>query len=99
MSAMVDPIVIGLMSLSMVFFVAGTLGLLRFRDTPSRLHALTKADNVGLGLLVAALALQSQDARVSLELLFIWLLVMVSGATACYLIASRIDAKSGSDEL
>ena len=33
-----------------VFFLAGTLGLLRFPDVYTRLHALTKADNVGLGL-------------------------------------------------
>ena len=30
-----------------LFFLAGTLGLLRFPDIYSRLHALTKADNVG----------------------------------------------------
>ena len=34
------------------FFIAGTLGLLRFGDTLSRVHALTKADNLGLGLIV-----------------------------------------------
>jgi len=32
-----------------VFFLAGTLGLLRFPDVYTRLHALTKADNLGLG--------------------------------------------------
>ena len=31
------------------FFLAGTVGLLRFPDALSRLHALTKADNLGLG--------------------------------------------------
>jgi multicomponent Na+:H+ antiporter subunit G len=30
------------------FFLAGTVGLLRFPDTLTRLHALTKADNLGL---------------------------------------------------
>ena len=37
------------------FFVAGTVGLLRFPDSLSRLHALTKADNLGLGLVVLGL--------------------------------------------
>ncbi len=37
------------------FFVAGTAGLLRFPDTLTRLHALTKADNLGLGLVVLGL--------------------------------------------
>ena len=31
-----------------LFFMAGTVGLLRFPDSLSRLHALTKADNLGL---------------------------------------------------
>ena len=34
------------------FLAAGSLGLLRFPDAVSRLHALTKADTLGLGLIV-----------------------------------------------
>ena len=37
----------------MFFFVAGTVGLLRFPDFFTRLHALTKADNLGFGLVIA----------------------------------------------
>ena len=37
------------------FFLAGTVGLLRFPDSLTRLHALTKADNLGLGLVVLGL--------------------------------------------
>ena len=43
-----------------IFFLAGTLGLVRFPDVYTRLHALTKADNVGLGLIITGLALQSE---------------------------------------
>src|SRR5690606_29941407 len=48
-----------LISLGLVFFVAGTLGLLRFPDVHSRLHALTKADNLGLGFIVSGAAVQA----------------------------------------
>jgi multicomponent Na+:H+ antiporter subunit G len=41
------------------FFVAGTVGLIRLPDRLSRLHAITKADNVGLGLLVLGLLMQT----------------------------------------
>ena len=34
--------------------MAGTVGLLRFPDTLTRLHALTKVDNLGLGFIVLA---------------------------------------------
>ncbi len=69
------------------FFVAGTLGLLRFPDLYSRLHALTKADNLGLGLIVLGLTLQAESIAAVLKLLLIWLLALAASATSCYLIA------------
>ncbi|MGF1470653.1 MAG: monovalent cation/H(+) antiporter subunit G [Rubrobacteraceae bacterium] len=69
------------------FFLAGTVGLLRFPDVYNRLHALTKADNLGLGLVVLALVLQSSSWTVALKLLLIWLLVLLAGASAAHLIA------------
>jgi multicomponent Na+:H+ antiporter subunit G len=69
------------------FFLAGTIGLLRFPDTHSRLHALTKADNVGLGLIAVGLALQAGSALAAAKLAVIWLLAIFSSATSCYLIA------------
>lgn len=72
------------------FFVAGTVGLLRFPDTLTRLHALTKADNLGLGLVVLGLLPHAQGLRVALTLLAIWLLVMLSGAVIGQLIADVV---------
>lgn len=69
------------------FFMAGTVGLLRFPDAYSRLHALTKADNLGLGFIVLGLVLQAPSPAPALKLLFIWLLALLGGATACYLVA------------
>ncbi len=69
------------------FYVAGTVGLLRFPDVFSRLHALTKADNLGLGLLVAGVALQARSVFEVLQLVLIWLLAMAAGAASCYLVA------------
>lgn len=70
-----------------LFFLAGTLGLLRFPDVYTRLHALTKADNVGLGLMVAALMLQSASWAIAGKLLLVWLLVLVASSVACHLVA------------
>jgi len=69
------------------FFLAGTVGLLRFPDVYTRLHALTKADNVGLGLMVAGLALQAESWAVAGKLLLIWLLVLLAGASVAHLVA------------
>ncbi len=71
----------------MVFFLAGTLGLLRLPDVYGRLHALTKADNLGLGLTVMGLALQAGSWLEVLKLLLIWVLVLLASAAASFLIA------------
>jgi multicomponent Na+:H+ antiporter subunit G len=75
------------------FFLAGTLGLLRFPDVYTRLHALTKADNVGLGLIVTGLALQAASWTVAIKLVFIWLLVLLAGASVAHLVASSARRK------
>lgn len=68
------------------FFTAGTAGLLRFPDLRTRLHALTKADNVGLGLIVLGLVLQAGSAAVTAKLVLIWLLALASAATSSHLL-------------
>ncbi len=70
-----------------VFFLAGTVGLIRFPDSLSRLHALTKADNLGLGLIVLGLLPFATSFTMTFKLVVIWLLVQFAGATAAQLIA------------
>ena len=70
-----------------LFFLAGTLGLLRFPDVYTRLHALTKADNVGLGLLIAGLLVQAGSWAEAGKLVLIWILVLLAGASVSHLVA------------
>ncbi|MBE7375148.1 cation:proton antiporter [Pseudomonas lopnurensis] len=81
----------------LLFFAAGSIGLLRFPDAVSRLHALTKADTLGLGLVVAGLALRADDLLEVGQMLLIWLLVLASGATACQLLARQIEEPPADD--
>lgn len=69
------------------FFLAGTVGLLRLPDVFTRLHALTKADNLGLGLIALGAALQVGSVAELIKLGLIWALVLVTGATVAHLIA------------
>jgi multicomponent Na+:H+ antiporter subunit G len=87
MSLVRDLITIVAVSAGAFFFLAGTVGLLRFPDTLTRLHALTKADNLGLGLVVVGLLPQAESLREALKLVSIWLLVLLAGATVSQLIA------------
>ncbi|MEF8702661.1 MAG: monovalent cation/H(+) antiporter subunit G [Candidatus Accumulibacter sp. UW26] len=74
------------------FFFAGTVGLLRFPDVYSRLHALTKADNLGLGCILLGLAVQAESLAAALKLLLIWPLVLAASAGVSFAIARRADA-------
>lgn len=76
-----------LAGLGVVFFIGGTVGLLRFPDVHSRLHALTKADNLGLGLISLGLVLQADSIAVALKVILVWLLAMLAAATVTQLIA------------
>ena len=79
---MIDAVSAVLILLGLGFYLAGSIGLLRLPDLYSRLHALTKADNLGLGLLSAGLALLSQDLFTAAKLLLIWLAVLAASATS-----------------
>lgn len=78
-----------------VLLFAGTVGLLRFPDTLTRLHALSKADNLGLGFVVLGLLPQTGGLRDGLKLISIWMFVLLAGATVSQLIA-RAARQSGS---
>jgi multicomponent Na+:H+ antiporter subunit G len=70
-----------------LFYLAGTIGLLRFPDARSRLHALTNADNLGLGLVLLGVALHLASPAVAAKLLLTWLLALLAGATSAQLLA------------
>ena len=77
------------------FFLAGTVGLLRFPDAYTRLHALTKADNVGLALVVIGLLPQMDGLLAAAKLVLVWLLVLLSGAVVSQLIARAARRQDG----
>lgn len=83
----IDVLSVALLFAGSGFFVAGTIGLLRFPDVYTRLHALTKADNLGLGLIVLGLMLKAPSVAIAAKLLLIWLLVLTASATASQLVA------------
>jgi multicomponent Na+:H+ antiporter subunit G len=87
MSLVLDALTIITVSAGAFFFLAGTVGLLRFPDALSRLHALTKADNLGLGLVVLGLLFQVDGPLAGLKLIGVWLLALLAGATVTQLIA------------
>jgi multicomponent Na+:H+ antiporter subunit G len=75
------------------FFVAGTVGLIRFPDTFSRLHALTKADNLGLGFIALGIAFQAETWAQVARLALIWALALLAAGAMAQLVArTALDA-------
>jgi multicomponent Na+:H+ antiporter subunit G len=85
-----EALALALMVPGTVFFVAGTVGMLRFPDAVSRLHALTKADGLGLVLIAAGAAVAAGSAGVALRLVLICVLVGLAGALGAHLIARLV---------
>jgi len=80
MSLLADAFTILCVAAGVGFFAAGTVGMLRFPDTAARLHALTKADHLGLGLVVLGLLPRADALGGPLRLLAIWGLVLLASA-------------------
>ncbi|MFO1315081.1 MAG: monovalent cation/H(+) antiporter subunit G [Burkholderiales bacterium] len=89
MIALPDLLTVVLVAAGAFFFLAGTVGLLRFPDTLTRLHALTKADNLGTGLIVLGLLPQVDSVLAGAKLVAIWFLVLLAGA-----ITSQLNARA-----
>ncbi len=81
-------------SLGGFFFLAGTLGLLRFTDPLSRLHALTKADTLGLGLIVLGLLPQMDNGMSAFKLILVWILILIASGTATQMIGKKVRGET-----
>ena len=90
MIAALDAFTILAISCGTFFFIAGTIGLLRFPDVRTRLHALTKVDNLGLGLVVLGLLPHAGGLLGALKLVSVWLFALMSGAIVTQLIARAV---------
>jgi multicomponent Na+:H+ antiporter subunit G len=95
MSLALDLFTVAAVAAGGFFFLAGSVGLLRFPDALTRLHALTKADNLGLGLIVLGLLPRADGPLGALKLVAVWALVLVAGATVSQLIARAARREHG----
>ncbi|MDH4140670.1 MAG: monovalent cation/H(+) antiporter subunit G [Coriobacteriia bacterium] len=86
-----DPIrtavAVVLVSVGGLFFLIGTIGLLRLPDFFTRTHAATKCDTVGAGSLLIGLAVYDGASTSALKILVLVLLVLVSSPTSGHALA------------
>ncbi len=70
----------------MFFLLVATVGLLRLPDVYNRLHATTKCDTLGSGLVLLSLVLQSELA-VAIRLALLIIFILITNPTAAHVIA------------
>lgn len=70
------------------FYTAGTIGLLRMPDLRCRLHALAKADTLGLGCVALAVAPLAQTFAGGIKSVLVWVFALIAAATAARALAT-----------
>ncbi len=83
----VDILTLALLFVGVFFFFVGTLGLLRFPDVFTRMHATTKSDTLGAASILAGLALYSGDFFTGSKMLIIIVFTVIGNPTAAHAIA------------
>lgn len=92
-SSVLEVVQILLLVAGCAFFAVGTLGLFRFPDTLTRIHALTKVDNLGLGLIVLALLPMAGSLAGAVKIVLIWGVALAASATSAHLVARAVHSR------
>jgi multicomponent Na+:H+ antiporter subunit G len=69
------------------FLLVGAIGVLRFPDFYTRLHAVSVCDTMGAGLVLVGLMLQGGLSLVTVKLLMIFYFMIFTGPTAVHALA------------
>ncbi|ODN68866.1 monovalent cation/H(+) antiporter subunit G [Methylobrevis pamukkalensis] len=70
-----------------VFAVAGALGLLRFPDVYTRMHAASKAGTLGSGFALVAVAVYAADLGVAIRAIAAVMFLMLTAPISAHLLA------------
>jgi multicomponent Na+:H+ antiporter subunit G len=82
-----DVIVISLFVFGTFFFFVGVVGLIRMPDVFTRMHATTKCDTMGAGLIFLGLIIWSGMTFISLNIFVILIFLWLTNPTAAHFIA------------
>lgn len=86
MDTVIDAVSAVFMIVGAVMSLAAAIGLLRFPDLMSRMHAATKPQVLGLFLLLAALGLQMRTWWVWPVLLVAWILQLLTVPVSAHMV-------------
>jgi multicomponent Na+:H+ antiporter subunit G len=72
----------------LIFFMVGTVGILRFKDVFTRAHSAAKCDTLGAMLSLTALIIYNGVNWVSLKIILIIIFVWITNPTATHIITN-----------
>ena len=75
------------LTLGALAILIGSLGVIRFPDFYSRVHAAGITETAGIGFIFAGLFLEAGLSLVSAKLFFIFLFMIITGPTASHALA------------
>ena len=93
MSILRDLFSLAFMLGGLFFFFVGTVGLIRLPDVLTRMHATTKCDTLGAGLIVLGVVLYLGLTFASLKALLILAFIWLTNPTAAHIIAKAVVQK------
>ncbi|NNF17802.1 MAG: monovalent cation/H(+) antiporter subunit G [Gammaproteobacteria bacterium] len=70
-----------------IFLLVGAIGVLRFPDFYSRLHAVSVSDTMGTALILVGLMIQGGLSMVTVKLLLMFYFMIFTGPTAVHALA------------
>lgn len=100
MEVFINAVVVILVTMGLVFYTGGTVGIIRFPDFYSRLHAAGKLDSLGALVILVGLAifelqhLNLTTVTTALKIVLIIVFVFLASPTATHAI---VDAGLASD--
>lgn len=80
------------------FFIVGVVGLIRMPDVFTRMHATTKCDTMGAGLIFLGLILWQGLSLVSASIFVILMFVWLTNPTAAHAIAKSAYHRMNKEE-
>ncbi len=89
---MINLIVMGFLSAGVFFFITATIGLLRFPDLFTRLHATGKGDTMGASLILMGLAIYAGLTPETIKILIMLIFILLTSPVAVHAICRAIYA-------
>lgn len=83
-------IVVGFLVAGAFFFITATLGLLRFPDLFTRLHATGKGDTLGASLILIGLVIHAGLTPETVKILIMLLFILLTSPVAVHAISRAI---------